>query len=176
MVVFTLKQTAEREGREIGSHYLLNSAVIHLFSPLIWALTPPCPFRLSCCVECQCFSDVIGSVKKIRERARRYAKAREGSSCSCRRMTPPDLRAPRRPRGVDQLCLTEKPRTALSSRRLRPDSVFDMEPSLFCHGATVVFGEALQVDITHRWTGFGSEPRRRSGADSSQHRCRTDNV
>ncbi|KAF0025883.1 hypothetical protein F2P81_022764 [Scophthalmus maximus] len=81
-------------------------------------------------------------------------------------MTPPDLRAPRRPRGVDQLCLTEKPRTALSSRRLRPDSVFDMEPSLFCHGATVVFGEALQVDITHRWTGFGSEPRRRSLMDA----------
>lgn len=37
MVVFTLKQTAEREGREIGSDYLLNRTVIHLFLPVILA-------------------------------------------------------------------------------------------------------------------------------------------
>lgn len=37
MVVFTLKQTVERDGREIGSHYLPNRAVKHLFLPLISA-------------------------------------------------------------------------------------------------------------------------------------------
>lgn len=37
MVVFTLKQTVERDGSQIGSHYLPNRAAIHLFSPLISA-------------------------------------------------------------------------------------------------------------------------------------------
>lgn len=49
MVVFTLKQTAEREGREIRSHYLVNSAVIHL----VWALISVWPHVVllsSCCV------------------------------------------------------------------------------------------------------------------------------
>lgn len=35
MVVFTLKQAAEWEVREIGSGYLPNRAVIHLFLALI---------------------------------------------------------------------------------------------------------------------------------------------
>lgn len=46
MVVFTLKQAAEWEVREIGSGYLPNRATMHLLFGLNLSLTPRCPLRL----------------------------------------------------------------------------------------------------------------------------------
>lgn len=46
MVVFTLKQAAEWEVREIGSSYLPNRAAMHLLFGLNLSLTPRCPLRL----------------------------------------------------------------------------------------------------------------------------------
>ena len=50
-MVVIYPQTHRGMGGQIGSHYLLNRAVIHLFLPLISAW-PLAVLSSSCCVEC----------------------------------------------------------------------------------------------------------------------------